>query len=113
MTAETSRRLLLQSMAATSFASAIPTNLCAQEAFYTGKTIRLIVGTGAGAGYDLIARMLAEHMPRFILGTPRIVVENMVGAGSLVMANYLANRLFVVDQTCAHHRSRRRRCESA
>jgi tripartite-type tricarboxylate transporter receptor subunit TctC len=92
MTAETSRRDLLQSLAATSLAASIPSNLHAQEAFFAGKTMRLIVGTGAGAGYDLIARMLAEHMPRFIAGAPRIVVENMVGAGSLVMANYLANR---------------------
>jgi tripartite-type tricarboxylate transporter receptor subunit TctC len=87
-----SRRHMLQRMAAFSLASALPLRASAQESFYAGKTIRLIVGTGAGAGYDLVARMLADHMPRFIPGAPRIVVENMVGAGSLVMTNYLANR---------------------
>ncbi len=87
-----SRRLFMQGLAGSAFAAALPSSSFAQEPFYAGKTMRLIVGTGAGAGYDLIARMLAEHMPRFIPGAPRIVVENMVGAGSLVMANYLANR---------------------
>ena len=85
-----SRRRLLQGAGA--LAASLPVSAFAQEHFFAGKTMRLIVGTGAGAGYDLIARMLAEHMPRFIPGAPRIVVENMVGAGSLVMANYLANR---------------------
>jgi tripartite-type tricarboxylate transporter receptor subunit TctC len=92
MPKDNSRRLVLQGLASGALAAALPRAAFAQEAFYAGKTIRLIVGTGAGAGYDLIARMLAEHMPRFIPGNPRIIVENMVGANSLVMANYLANR---------------------
>lgn len=87
-----SRRSVLQGLAGGALAATLPAHVFAQEPFYAGKTIRLIVGTGAGAGYDLIARMLAEHISRFIPGAPRIVVENMVGAGSLVMANYLANR---------------------
>ena len=92
MTQESSRRHVLQGLAAMPLAAALPTCGFAQDDFFAGKTIRLIVGTGAGAGYDLIARMLAEHMQRFIQGNPRIVVENMIGAGSLVMTNYLANR---------------------
>lgn len=31
-------------------------------AFYRGKQIRLIVGSGAGGGYDLFARAVARHM---------------------------------------------------
>ena len=87
-----SRRAVLRGLASGALAVTLPASVSAQESFFAGKTIRLIVGTGPGAGYDLIARMLAEHMSRFIPGAPRIVVENMVGAGSLVMANYLANR---------------------
>lgn len=60
--------------------------------FYKGKTIRLIVGAAAGAAYDFMARVLATHYPRYIPGNPGIVVENMPGAGSIVMLNYLANR---------------------
>jgi tripartite-type tricarboxylate transporter receptor subunit TctC len=62
------------------------------ESFFRGKTIRLLVGTTAGAGYDLVARLLAAHMGGHIPGNPTFVVENMAGAGSLTMMNYLYNR---------------------
>src|SRR5262249_55450421 len=61
----------------------------AVEAFYTGRQINLIVGYGAGGGYDLTARLLARHIGRFIPGQPSVAVQNMVGAGSLRAANYL------------------------
>src|SRR6266849_6436828 len=59
------------------------------EAFYKGRQINLIVGYGPGGGYDLTARLLARHLGRFIPGNPSIVVQNMVGAGSLRAANFL------------------------
>jgi len=59
------------------------------EAFYQGRQINLIVGYGPGGGYDLTARLLARHISRFIPGQPSVVVQNMVGAGSLRAANYL------------------------
>ena len=62
------------------------------EDFFRGKTIRLLIGTTPGAGYDLIARLLAQHIGRMIPGNPSLVVENMPGAGSLTMMNYLYNR---------------------
>src|SRR3954464_53064 len=60
-------------------------------AFYRGKTVRMLVGVASGAGTDLIARMLARHLGHHIPGNPTIVVQNMPGAGSLLMANNLAN----------------------
>ena len=59
----------------------------AQEPFYRGKTIRLIVGSTAGGFYDRWARMVAKSMPKFIPGNPEIVVQNMPGAGSAIAAN--------------------------
>jgi tripartite-type tricarboxylate transporter receptor subunit TctC len=61
----------------------------AQEPFYKGKTIRLIVGLSAGGGYDVYSRTVARHMGKHIPGNPAMVVENMVGAGSVLSANYL------------------------
>lgn len=61
----------------------------AQEPFYKGKTIRIIVGFAAGGGYDVYSRVIARHMGKHIPGNPTIVVENMTGAGSLVAANYV------------------------
>ncbi len=60
--------------------------------FYRGKTIRIIAGAAAGAAYDFMARVLANHYGRYIPGQPAFIVENMPGAGSIIMLNYLANR---------------------
>src|SRR5690242_11606122 len=57
--------------------------------FYSGKTIKVLVGFGAGGGYDLYARTLARYMGRHIPGNPAFVVQNMPGAGSLKAVNYL------------------------
>lgn len=59
--------------------------------FYEGKTVQMIVGAGAGGGYDLYARMVARHLGRFIPGQPTIVTQIMPGAGGVVGANYVAN----------------------
>jgi tripartite-type tricarboxylate transporter receptor subunit TctC len=64
-------------------------SVSAQESFFKGKTIRIIVGFSAGGGYDTYARTIARHMGRHIPGNPVIVVENMAGAGSLISANHL------------------------
>ncbi|MBI4524549.1 MAG: hypothetical protein HY695_12145 [Deltaproteobacteria bacterium] len=63
--------------------------LSAQEPFYGGKTLRIIVGTTPGGGLDTYSRAIARHMGRHIPGNPTIVVENMPGAGSLILASHL------------------------
>lgn len=57
--------------------------------FYEGKTIRIIVGTSPGGGYDTYTRLLARHFGKYIPGSPTFVVDNMPGAGGLVSANHL------------------------
>jgi len=59
--------------------------------FYRGKTVTLVVGYSSGGGYDTYTRILARHLGKHIPGNPAIVVQNMPGAGSLKMANYLYN----------------------
>jgi len=61
----------------------------AQEPFYKGKTVRIIVGASAGGGYDTYSRTIARHMGKHIPGNPVFVVENMPGAGFLISANYM------------------------
>ena len=58
-------------------------------AFYRGKQLRLVVGTGAGGGYDLFARAVARHIGTHIPGNPSVIVQNQAGAGGLLMANQL------------------------
>ena len=57
--------------------------------FYKGRTVQLILGYGPGGGYDVYARVLAQHMGKHIPGNPAVVVQNMPGAGSLRATNYL------------------------
>jgi tripartite-type tricarboxylate transporter receptor subunit TctC len=58
------------------------------EDFYKGKSISLIIGTGEGGGYDLSARLIAQHLSDFIAGHPTIIPRNMPGAGSIAAAEY-------------------------
>jgi len=61
----------------------------AQEPFYAGKTVTLVVGYSAGGGYDIYARMLARHYGRHIPGNPNVIVQNMPGAASMTSVRYL------------------------
>jgi tripartite-type tricarboxylate transporter receptor subunit TctC len=61
------------------------------EPFYAGKTITIVTSTGPGGSYDLVARMVAAHMPSHIPGNPTMTVENMPGAGHVLATNYMYN----------------------
>lgn len=64
----------------------------AQEAdFFRGKQITMQIGSAAGGANDAYARLLARHMGRHIPGNPTVVAQNVVGAGSLLLANQLFN----------------------
>jgi tripartite-type tricarboxylate transporter receptor subunit TctC len=73
-------------------AACTATPVRAQEdiaAFYKGKQLRIVVGTAAGGGYDLFARIVARHLAAHIPGQPVIIVQNLPAAGGLVMTNQL------------------------
>ena len=61
--------------------------------FYKDKTLTIIVGYSPGGSFDLYARVLARHIGRYLPGNPTRVVENMTGAGGLIAANHLYNRV--------------------
>lgn len=84
-----SRPILAVGAAAGFLAGLITAQMAVAQApdFYRDKTITLVVGYGAGGGYDAYARLLARHLPRHIPGQPTIVVKNMPGAGSLNALN--------------------------
>jgi tripartite-type tricarboxylate transporter receptor subunit TctC len=63
----------------------------AVEDFYAGKQVSLFIGYSPGGGYDTYARVLARHIGKHIPGEPTVVPQNMPGAGSLTLANYLYN----------------------
>ena len=73
------------------------------ESFYRGKQITLLVGSGAGGGYDVYARSFGRHFGKHIPGQPAIVVKNMPAAGGMAAANTLYNQGDKEGLTLAAH----------
>jgi tripartite-type tricarboxylate transporter receptor subunit TctC len=61
----------------------------AQDGFYRGKTVTIVVGYSAGGGYDQYARLVARHLGRHIPGQPNVIVQNMPGAASMTAVRHL------------------------
>ena len=61
----------------------------AQEPFYKGKTLELIIGYPTGGSNDVYARLLSTHLGKHIPGNPTVVARNMPGAGSFLAANHM------------------------
>src|SRR5947209_1013407 len=59
------------------------------EEFYRSKSITMLIGSGAGGGYDTYARVFARHMSRYIPGNPNIIAKNMPTAAGLAAASAL------------------------
>lgn len=59
------------------------------QSFFEGKTITIITSTGAGGGYDVTARLISRHMPRYIPGNPTMIVQNMPGGGNVIATNHM------------------------
>lgn len=60
---------------------------------YKDKTLTIIVGYSPGGSFDLYARVLARYIGRYLPGNPTRIVENMTGAGGMIAANHLYNRV--------------------
>jgi tripartite-type tricarboxylate transporter receptor subunit TctC len=70
---------------AASLSSAAAQN--AEKAFFAGKTVRIVVGSGVGGGYDVYSRLIAPYLGKTLGAT--VIVENQPGAGGLISLNRL------------------------
>jgi tripartite-type tricarboxylate transporter receptor subunit TctC len=61
-----------------------------QVSFYEGKTIRIVVGTASGGTIDA-ARIIAQHLGKYIAGNPTVIVQSMPGGGHIVATNHVFN----------------------
>ena len=59
----------------------------AEKAFFQGKTVRMVVGSGTGGGYDVYARLIAPYLSKALDAT--VIVENQPGAGGITSMNRL------------------------
>lgn len=60
---------------------------------YKDKTLTFIVGYSPGGTYDQYTRLIARHIGKYLPGNPTRIVENMPGAGGIITANHLYNRV--------------------
>lgn len=79
------RRFALNATAALGAAliAAVAQGAAAQSGYYAGKTLRIIVGSSAGGGYDTYARAMAPFFAEYLPGKPTVVVQNMPGGGGV------------------------------
>lgn len=60
---------------------------------FKDRTVTFIVGYSPGGTYDQYTRLIARHIGKYLPGHPATVVENMPGAGGIIAANHLYNRV--------------------
>lgn len=60
----------------------------AQEPYFEGKTITILVGYDSGQT-DLTARTFGRHLENAIPGNPTVIIKNMAGGGTMKAQNYL------------------------
>jgi tripartite-type tricarboxylate transporter receptor subunit TctC len=63
----------------------------AEDFFKKAERLTMYVGSGAGGGYDDIARFVARNLSRFLPGHPTFVIENMPTAAGVQADNFLYN----------------------
>ena len=61
----------------------------ADEPFYKGKRLSVLINFAPGGPTDIEGRLLSKHIGKHIDGQPAIVAQNMDGAGGLVGTSYL------------------------
>jgi tripartite-type tricarboxylate transporter receptor subunit TctC len=54
--------------------------------FYASHPVTIAIGSDPGGTYDLYARTIARHLGAHIPGSPRVIVQNMPGAGGYTAA---------------------------
>lgn len=59
--------------------------------FYKDKRISIVVSAATGGTYGLYGRLVADHITKYLPGSPRAVVQFMPGAAGIVATNYMYN----------------------
>ncbi len=57
-------------------------------AFYSGRTIPIVIGYPPGGSYDIYARLAAAHMGKYIPGRPNLIVQNKPGGIGVMRSFY-------------------------
>jgi hypothetical protein len=69
--------------------SGVLSGALADEPFYKGKRLTVLINFGAGGPSDIEARLFARHLGKHIDGNPTVIAQNVDGAGGLIGTTYL------------------------
>ena len=83
------RAAALCALAAIGIMIAGMTGAAADNPYYKGKRLTVLINFTAGGPTDIEGRLFAKHIAKHIDGAPTIIVQNMEGAGGLIGNNYL------------------------
>jgi tripartite-type tricarboxylate transporter receptor subunit TctC len=84
------KKIVLVSLALALLLLPLLANHAVAKPFYQGKTIKLIVATKPGGGYDFYGRLVARFMQKYLPGST-IIVKNIPGAGHIIGCNTIYN----------------------
>ena len=59
--------------------------------YYKDKTLTILIPYGPGGTYDKYGQSFSKHLPKFIPGSPNMIVQHMPGAGGAKAMNYAYN----------------------
>src|SRR5262249_46537182 len=82
-------RTALFGLSAAASVAAFTAAAAAQEPFYKGKRLTLMISFAPGGPTDIEGRLFAKHIVKYIDGHPQILVQNKDGAGGMVGASYI------------------------
>ena len=72
------------------FGQPFPAKAEAVSEFYRQRTITFVSVFAPGGTYDFYSRLVVTHLPNFIPGNPRMIIQYVPGAGGLTGAIHLA-----------------------
>jgi tripartite-type tricarboxylate transporter receptor subunit TctC len=87
--ARAARRGLLVALCALGMAAMPVLPASADNAYYKGKRLTVLINFTAGGPTDIEGRLFAKHLADHIENRPQVIVQNMDGAGGMIGAGYL------------------------
>ena len=63
----------------------------AAENFFEGKTVTVQVPSGSGGTYHVYCQIVAGQIGKHIPGNPKVIIQNLPGAGGSKSASYMMN----------------------
>ena len=65
--------------------------IAAADDYYNNRTVTVQVPSGSGGTYHVYCQLVSRHIGRHIPGSPKVIIQNLPGAGGAKSASYMMN----------------------